>query len=80
MIGLAKMAALALAAAGTSNVAATPDRTTENAAIATQIGGGTGLSFEDLRVGPNGKVAVGVGPTTVPVRVADNSGGPSCTN
>ena len=73
MKGLVKTAAVALAAAGISSAVAAPDRTTEGTAIAPQIGGATGLSFEDLRVGPAGKVAVRIGATKVPVRVADNT-------
>jgi len=70
MNGLVKSAAVALAAAGISSAVAAPDRTTEDTARVPQISGGTGLSFEDLRVGPMGKVAVGIGSTGVPVRVA----------
>jgi hypothetical protein len=81
MKGLVKTAAVALAATGISNTVPPlflyPDHTTEITAEAPQRGGGTGLSFEDLRVGPMGKVRVGIGSTEVPVRVAENS---SCTD
>jgi hypothetical protein len=71
MKGLAKTAAVALAAvAGISSAVAAPDRATEGTGGVPQISGGTGLSFEDLRVDPRGKVRVGIGSTEVPVRVA----------
>jgi len=82
---LVKTAAVALAtAAGISNAAAGisntvpppslyPDRTTEDAAKTAQISRDTGLSFEDLRVDSAGKVAVGVGSTEAPVRVAGDN-------
>lgn len=70
MKGLAKTAAVALAAvAGISSALAAPDRTTQDTAKVPQISEGTGLSFEDLRVGPAGKVRVGIGATKVPGRM-----------
>ena len=55
MKGLVKTAAVSLAAAGISSAVAASDRTIEGTAEVPQINGGTGLSFEDLRVGPVGK-------------------------
>jgi hypothetical protein len=70
MKNLVKTTVVALAAAGISSALAAPDRNGEVAPVAPQISGGTGLSFEDLRVGPMGKVRVGIGSTEKPVRVA----------
>lgn len=72
MKGLVKTAAVALAAAGISSALAAPDRTTEDTAKVPQISGGTGLSFEDLRVNPMGKVPVGIAASRVPVQHVDN--------
>jgi len=72
MKGVAKTAAVALAAAvaGISSALAAPDRTTQqDTAKVPQISEGTGLSFEDLRVGPAGKVRVGIGATKAPGRM-----------
>jgi hypothetical protein len=77
MKGLVKTAAVSLAAAGISSAVAASDRTIEGTAEVPQINRGTGLSFEDLRVGPMGKVAVGIGATRVPVRVAGDNCAPS---
>jgi hypothetical protein len=81
-IALTAAAGISSAAAGISNTVSIsslyPDHTTEDAAKALQTAGGTGLSFEDLRVGPMGKVAVDLGSIEVPVRVAgttDNCSG-----
>jgi len=41
--------------------------------LVTQAGHGTGLSFEDLRVDPAGKVAVDVGVVEAPGRVDSDS-------
>ncbi len=73
MKGLVKAAAVALAAAGISSAVAASDRTTEGAAGVPQIGGGTGLSFEDLRVDPRGKLPALIGSPWVPVPVAGAS-------
>jgi hypothetical protein len=67
MKSLVKTAAVALAAAGISSAVAAPDRTTEDMARVPQVSGGTGLSFEDLRVDPSGKVP---GATGVPARLS----------
>jgi hypothetical protein len=78
MKGLVKTAVVALAAAvGISSAVAAPDRTTEGTARVPQISGRTGLSFEDLRVDPKGKVAIGIVSTGVPVRLAAD--GDNCT-
>lgn len=66
---LVKTAAVALAAAGISSAVAAPDRATE--ANVPQISG-TGLSFEDLRVNPMGKVPVVVGTAKMPLQHAEN--------
>jgi hypothetical protein len=77
-VALAAAAGISNAAAGISNTAPLyPDPTTDAAKVP-QISGGTGLSFEDLRVGPVGKVAVEIGSTKAPVRMADNQSS-SCT-
>jgi hypothetical protein len=73
MKGLVGAAVVASVAAGVPSAPAAPDRKAEDAARAPGISGGTGLSFEDLRAGPTGKVAARIGNTEVPVRVADNS-------
>jgi hypothetical protein len=86
MRSLVKRAAviLAAAAAGISSAAAaisssvptpslSPDHSTKDAAGVPQISGGTGLSFEDLRVGRMGKVSGETGPVKAPVRVAGDS-------
>ncbi len=72
MKSLVKTAVVALAAAGISSAMAAPDRTTEGTARVPQISGGTGLSFEDLRVSPMGKVPVGIEASRVPVQHVDN--------
>ncbi len=72
MKGLVKTAAVALAVAGISSAAAAPDRTTEDTAKVPQISGGTGLSFEDLRVSPMGKVPVGIVAARMPVQHVEN--------
>ena len=74
MKGLVKTAAVALAAAGISSAVAASDRTTEGTAEVPQISGGTGLSFEDLRVDPMGKVPVGIGSTKARWQHAENCG------
>ncbi len=66
MKGLVKTAAVALAAAGISSAMAAPDCAAEGMANVPQLSEGTGLSFEDLRVGPTGKVRVGIGSTELP--------------
>ncbi len=73
MKGLVRTAAVAIAAAGISSALAAPDPTAEDTARVTRISGETGLSFEDLRVGPMGKVLVAIGSTEVPVRVAGDT-------
>jgi hypothetical protein len=71
---LVQTAVVALAATAISNAvpasSAYVDRTTEDTVSGPQITGATGLSFEDLRVGPTGKAAVEIGPIEVPVLVA----------
>jgi hypothetical protein len=74
-----KAAAMALAAVGISSAAATPTsdhvgRTTEDAAGVARGTAPFGLSFEDLRVGPTGKVSPEVGSTELPVQMAENNG------
>ena len=73
MKGLVKTAAAALAAAGISSAVAASDRTT-GAAEVSQISGGTGLSFEDLRVNLMGKVPVEIGSTKAQWQHAENCG------
>ncbi len=78
MKSLVKTAAVTLAVAGISGAIAAPYRTTAATAITPQLSQKTGLSFEDLRVGSMGKVAVEIGSIVVPVRVAgtgDNCSG-----
>lgn len=78
MKALIRTAAVAVAAAGLSNVtpaSAHVNQTAERAPGAQLATAPFGLSFEDLRVGPTGKVSAEVGSTELPVRVADN---PSC--
>lgn len=77
MKDLVKKAVVALAVAGISSAAAAPDRTTEGAAKGPEKSGGTGLSFEDLRVAPTGKVPVRIGSTAVPQRVAGDNCAPN---
>ena len=73
MKGFVKTAAIALAAAGlSSGAAAVPDPVAEDTAKVPQISGGTGLSFEDLRVNPMGKVPVGIESPPVRVQHAEN--------
>jgi hypothetical protein len=72
MKGLVKTAAVALAAAGISSAVAAPDRTTEDTTKVSQVSGGTGLSFEDLRVNTIGKVPVGVKAPRAFVQHAEN--------
>jgi len=71
--------ALAAAAAGIPNAVLPPslhsDRSTEDVATVPGLTGETGLSFEELRVGPMGKVPAEIGPVEVPTRVAAN---PDC--
>jgi hypothetical protein len=59
--------------AGTSSAVAAPDRKTEDVARAAHMSGGTGLSFDDLRVGLTGKVTARVGPAEVSAWMAENS-------
>jgi hypothetical protein len=87
MKSLMKRAAVALAAAvaGISNATAgvsntelspslQPDQSAKGVAgVLPQGSGGTGLSLEDLRVGPTGKVPADIGSVGVPVRVAEDS-------
>ncbi len=73
MKGLVKAAAVALAAAGISNAVAAPDGTAEGMAKVPQLTEGTGLSFEDLRVDPRGKVPTRIGSPVVPVPLAGPS-------
>ena len=75
MKSLVKTAAVALAAAGISSAVAAPARTTEDTARVPQISGGTGLSYEDLRVNPMGKVQVGIGAARLPMQHAENCSG-----
>ena len=72
MKGLVKIAAVALAAAGISSAVAAPDRTAEDTTKVPQISGGTGLSFDDLRVNLMGKVPVGIGGPRARVQHAEN--------
>lgn len=74
MKSLVQTAVLALATAtGVSGnlpqTTVNPDHAKEEAATA-QLRGATGLSFEDLRVGPTGKAAVKIGPIDGPIRLA----------
>jgi hypothetical protein len=67
-------AGISTAAAAISNTVPTPsllpDHSTKDVAGVPEISGGTGLSFEDLRVGPMGKVSGETGSVKAPVRVA----------
>jgi hypothetical protein len=73
MKSLIRTAAVAVAAVGISNITPTSlhvGQITEDTAGASQGRASYGLSFEDLRVGPTGKVPVEVG--KLPVRVVQN--------
>ncbi len=72
MKGFVKTAAVALAAAGISSAVAAPNSTAEGPAKVPQISGGTGLSFEDLRVNPMGKVPVRVEAPRARLQHAEN--------
>jgi hypothetical protein len=49
------------------------DRTMEDTAATPQGSAPFGLSFEDLRIGPTGKVPVAIGSTDLPVQMAENT-------
>jgi len=55
------------------------DQVTEDAVKSQEVGQGTGLSFEDLRVDSTGKVAVGIetieGPVLISASRMDNCSG-----
>lgn len=73
----AAVAGIANATAGVSNTehppSLHPDQSTKGVAGLPQGRGATGLSLEDLRVGPTGKVPAEVGSVGVPVRVAEDT-------